>query len=91
MEQDIYAQVFKICQKHLKITQANKDKMRVNSSSKVRLQDHSIGLVLVLFELKNILAHVNLTSIGKYFKGMTIQKIQIHLKYLKFQSEIQNV
>ena len=68
-----------------------KIKMKLNSSSKVSLQYHSVGLILILIVLKKILAHVNLISIGKYFKGMTKHRIQIHSHCLNFQSEIQNV
>ena len=84
-EQGLYAQVVMLRRKDLKTTEANKNKMELNSSSKVSMQYYSVGLILILIGLKELLAHVSLTSIGKSFRGTTIHKIQIHLKYLKFQ------
>ena len=84
MEQGLYAQVVMLRQKDLKITEANKIKIEINLSSKVSLQYHSVGMILVLVLLKKLLSHVNQFSIGKYFKGVIIQKKQIHLKCLKF-------
>ena len=91
MEQVLYAQVVMLLGKDFKITEANKNKNGVNSSSKVSLQDHSVGLILVFIGLNKTVANANLTSIGEYFKCMTIQKIQIGLKCLKLRLEIQNV
>ena len=91
IEQVLYSQVVILCRKYLKITESNKNKMQLNSSSTVSLQDHSVCFILIFITLKKSLSHVNLTSEGKYFRGMTIHKIQIHLKYLRFQSKIQNV
>ena len=59
--------------------------MRLNSSSTVSLKDHSVGLIFILIGLRKILVHVDLIYVGKSFKGMTIHKIQIHIKCLKFQ------
>ena len=78
-------------QNYLKNAEANKIKMMINSSSRVSLQDQSVGLVLVLIGLKKILAHMNLISTSKYIKGMTKHKVQTYFKCLKFQLEIQNV
>ena len=85
MEQGLYAQVVMLRRKDLNITEQNKNEMMINSSSRVSLQNHSVGLILILIGLKKIPAHVNLVSIGKYIKGMNKHNIQIHLKYFKFQ------
>ena len=42
--------------------------MKQNSSSKVNLQDHSVGFILNLIGLKSILAHVSLVYIKKLFQ-----------------------
>ena len=52
MEQGLYAQVVKLRQKGLEFIAENKNKIKQNSSSKVNLQDHCVGLILTLFELK---------------------------------------
>ena len=52
MEQVSYAQMVKLRQKDLKLIAGNKNKMRLNLSSKVNLQDHSVGLILTLIRLK---------------------------------------
>ena len=75
MEYGLYARVLILSRKGLKIAEENKNKMKLNSSSKVSLQDCSIGLILVLIGLGKMLAHVNLISVGKYFKGMTKHRI----------------
>ena len=75
VEQGLYAKVVMLCRKNLKITGANKNKMKINSSSRVSLKDHSVGLILVFIGLKKILSHVNLVSIGKSFKCMTKHNI----------------
>ena len=55
MEQRLYSQVVKLRLKDLKFIEANKNKkMRLNSSSKVNLQDQSVGLILPLIVLKTI-------------------------------------
>ena len=82
MEKGLYAQVVMLHRNHLKITEESKNKMKINSSSRARLQDHSVGLILVLIILKKTLAHVNLTFIRKYFEGIIKHKIKIHLKCL---------
>ena len=69
-----------ICRKYLKTTKANRDK----NEDRFNFQGQSSR------SQRKILAHVNLISIGKYFKGMTKHKIKINLKCLKSQSEIQN-
>ena len=38
--------------KKLKITEENRNKTKINSSSTVSLQDHSVGLILILVGLK---------------------------------------
>ena len=86
-EQGLYAQVIMLSKKDLKITEAKK-KTKINSSSMVSLQDHSVGLILILIGLRKFLANVNLISIGKYIKCTTKQTIQIHLKRLKLQWEV---
>ena len=91
MEKGLYSQLVILCRKGLKITEENKNKNEINSSSKVSLQDNIVGLILILIVLKKILVHVNLSYLGKYFKGVTIHKIQIRLKCLRLQSEIQNM
>ena len=82
MEQALYAQVFMPRQKDLNITEENRTKNGDNSSSGVSIQDHSVGLILILIGLRKILAYVNLIYIRKYFKIMMKHRIQIHLKYL---------
>ena len=52
MEKGLYAQVVKISRKDLKFIAENRNKMKQNSSSKVNLQDHSVGLILTLIGLK---------------------------------------
>ena len=84
MEQGLYSQAVMLRQNYLKITEEKKLKIKINSRSRVSLQDHSVGSILVFIVLKNILAHVNLIYINKYFKGMMKQKIQIHFKCLQF-------
>ena len=69
MKQGLYAQFFILSQNSLKIIEVNRNKMKKNSSSRVRLQDPRVGLVLILIGLKEILAHVNLVSIGKSIKA----------------------
>ena len=81
-EQGSYAQLVMLCRKDLNITEENENKMSINSSSKVSLQNHSVGLILVLVGLKKLLAHVNLIYIRKYLKCMTKHKIKIQLKCL---------
>ena len=85
MEQVFDAQVFMPRQNDLEFIAANKNKMKLNSSSKVNLQDHGVGLILTLIRLELILAHVSLIYIGNFFKAMTIHRIQIHLNCFKFQ------
>ena len=86
MEQGLYAQVVKISRKDLEFITENRN---INESkfksSKVNLQDHSVGFILTLIGLKSILAHSSLIFIGKVFRAMTIHKIQIHLNSFKFQ------
>ena len=76
-EKGLYAQVFMLRRKYLKITGKNKNKMKLNPSSKASLQDHSVGLTLIFITFKKISAHLNLISTGKSIKGMTKHKIQI--------------
>ena len=52
MEQVLYAQVVMLHRKDLNITEANKIKVKLNSSSKASLQDHSVGFILILIRLK---------------------------------------
>ena len=52
-EQGLYSQVVMISRKDLKLIAENRNKkIKQNSSSKVNLQDHSIGLILNLIGLK---------------------------------------
>ena len=44
-KQGLYAQVVKINQNDFKFIASNKNKMKLNSSSKVNLQDCSVGLM----------------------------------------------
>ena len=62
-EQGLYAQAVMLCLKDLKITKAKQ--MKLNSSSKVSIQDQNVGLILILIGLTKILSHMNLVSIGK--------------------------
>ena len=48
MEQVLYAQAVMLHQKDLNISEANKNKIKLNLSSKVSLQDHSVDVMLVL-------------------------------------------
>ena len=43
MEQSLYAQVVKLCRKDLKFVASDKNKMKLNLSLKVNLQDHKHG------------------------------------------------
>ena len=52
MEQVLSAQFAKPRQKDLEFIAANKNKNGAKSSSKVNLQDHSVGLILTLIGLK---------------------------------------
>ena len=90
-EQKIYVQVVKISRNYLISLQQIRIKMNLNSSSKVNLQYHSVGLIFTLIGIKSILSHVNLISIRIFFRAMRIHKILIHVNYFKFQQEIQNV
>ena len=72
----LFAESILISLKKIKI------KMKINSSSRVSIQDHSVGLILIFVELKKILAHVKLVYLRKYIKGMMKHKIKIHLKRL---------
>ena len=75
----------------VKIADTNKNKTNINSSYKVSLQDHRIGLILIFIVPKKSLSHLNLISIGKYTKSMKKNRIKMHLNVLKFQSEIKNM
>ena len=90
-DQGLYAQVVILCRKYLKLTKEIKIKMELNSSFKISVQDHRIGLIMILVLLRKFLAHVILSSIQKSSKGMMKHKKKIHLKRLKSKSEIQNV
>ena len=82
MEQVLYAQVVMLLQNYLKITEENENKNR----DKFKFQGQSarsqrwFGLDFGWIE--EILAHVNLIFIRKYFKGMMKHKIKIHSKCL---------
>ena len=52
MEQGLYAQVVMLLRKDLEFIAANKNKLKLNSSSKVDIQDHSVVLILNLIGLK---------------------------------------
>ena len=69
MTQGLYAQVVNIRRKYLELIAENRNKMKLNSSSKVNLQDHSVGSILTLIGLKYILAHLRLISIKKLFQS----------------------
>ena len=51
MEQELYSQVVVIRREDLKFTEANKNKMKLNSSSKFSLKYHRVGLILVFIVL----------------------------------------
>ena len=76
IQQGLYAQVVMICQKDLKITEANGNKLKINSSSMISVQDHSVGSILIFIVLKKSLAHVNLVSMKKSIKFMMEYKIK---------------
>ena len=80
MEQGLYSQVVMIRRKDLNITEENRnkneDKFKFQGQS-ARSQ-HWFDLDFDWIEI--FLAHVNLISIRKYFKGMMKHKIKIHLK-----------
>ena len=46
MEQGLYAQVIMLCRKYLKLVETDGGEMKLNSISKVGLQDHNVGLIL---------------------------------------------
>ena len=58
-EQGLYAQVIMLRRNYLKITEED-SKMRINSSSRVSLQDTSFGVILVLVGLKKSTNEPNL-------------------------------
>ena len=82
MEQGLQAQVVMLHREYLKITEENKNKTRINSSSRVSLQDHSVGLILILILSRKKFAQVYVISKRNDFKGMMKNKIKIHLKCL---------
>ena len=47
MERILYSQVVMLHQNDLKTTEANKIEIKINSSSRVSLQDHRVVLILV--------------------------------------------
>ena len=47
MERILYSQVVMLHQHDLKTTEANNIEIKINSSSRVSLQYHSVGLILV--------------------------------------------
>ena len=55
-EQGLYAQVFMLCCRDLKISEVNENKMKIDIISKVSLKDHTNGLILILIGLKKLLA-----------------------------------
>ena len=78
-------------QKDLNITEENKNKNSAKFKFKVQSARSHRCFDLDFDCMQETLAQVNLIYIGKYIKGMTKRNIKIHLKFLKFQSEIQNV
>ena len=46
MEQSLYAQVVKLRRKYLKFVATYKNKMKLNLSFKVNMQDHKYGSIL---------------------------------------------
>ena len=48
--------------------------MKLNSSTKAILQDHSVDLISVLIGLRKQLAYMNLNYIGTSFRSMIIKK-----------------
>ena len=81
-EQVLYAQVVMLHQKDLKMSEENKNKANIKLNSRVSLQDHSVGFILILIVSKKSLAHVNLIYEKKSIKGMMKKNIQINLKCL---------
>ena len=85
MQQGLYAKVVKIRQKELKFIAANKSKNEAKlnfhgqSARSQRWFDLDFGWIGVYF----IPREPDLYK--KFFKTMMIQKIQIYIKYFKFQ------
>ena len=75
-----------LCQKYLNTNDANKyknkDKFKYQGQSARSQRWFDIDIDLI----EEFLSHVKMISIERYVKDMTKQKIQIHLKCLKFQS-----
>ena len=91
MEKSLYAQVVKLRRKDLQFVAADKNKVKLNLSFRVNLQDHKYGLILTYIGLTYILALVNLISTRNYFKVMTISKMILRSKNFTFQLEMQNI
>ena len=91
MKQGLYAQVVKLCRKDFKFIVANKNKNEAKfkfqgqSARSQRWFDIEFDWIKVNFSTRDSDFYENV------FGAMTIQKIQIQLKYFKFQYEIQNV
>ena len=85
MEQGLYAQIVVLCRKDLKSADANKnkneDKFKFQGQPTISQRCFDLDFI----GLKKNLTHLNLTFIENSFRGMTINKIQNHLKYFKFQ------
>ena len=91
MEQELYAQVFKLLRKYLKfvVTDKNKneDKFKFHglSARSQRWFDLDLGWIEVNFSTREP------DFYKKLFKAMMIHKILIHSETFKFQLEMQNV
>ena len=88
MEQGLYAQVVMPFRKNLKSTEENKntneDKFKFQYQSAISQRWFDIDLII----WRKLLSHVNLSFIGKYFKGMT--KSNIKIKFKMFEVPIGN-
>ena len=91
MEQGLYAQVFMLRQKYLKITEANKNKNEAKFKFRGQYERSQCWFDLDFDWIEENFSTREPELYRKIFKVMTIHKIQVHLKCLKFQSEIQNV
>ena len=90
-EQRLYAKLVILNWKDLKTTEANKNKNEAKFNFQGQSARSQIWFDIDFDWNEKSLAHLNLSSMGKYFKGMPQHKIKTHLKYLKSQLVIQNV
>ena len=90
-EQGLYAQVVMLYWKDLNITEKNKNKNEYKFKFQGQSARSQRWFDLDIDYIEENLSHMNLIYIERSIKGTIKQKIQIHLKCLKFQLEIKNV